>query len=111
MTHISTTLVCAESGQEGPFQRGKINVLCNQAKAKHAFSLLVQICATSHCIRRCAESRLETFIETVAVTMVLGAVLCCIKMSKEESINTGPFHLQALLGDSVCVCLCIQCQQ
>lgn len=39
------------------------------------------------------KSRLETFIETLAVTMALGAVLCCIKMSKEESINTGPFDL------------------
>lgn len=48
------------------------------------------------------------FIETVA--MALSAGLCGIKMSKEESINTGPFDLQALLGASVHVCLCIQCQ-
>lgn len=32
-------------GQEGPFERKK-NVLCNQDKAKHAFSLLVQIYAS-----------------------------------------------------------------
>lgn len=32
-------------GQEGPFERKK-NVLCNQDKAKHAFSPLVQIYAS-----------------------------------------------------------------
>lgn len=97
-------------GQEGPFQREeKKNVLCNQAKAKHAFSLLVQICASLPLIRRCAESSLETFIETV--TMALGVGFCCIKMSKEERIIMGPFDLQAFLGASVCVCFCIRCQQ
>lgn len=45
----------------------------------------------SHCIRRCAESSLETFIETVA--MALGVGFCCIKMSKEESVIVGPFDL------------------
>lgn len=33
-------------GQEGPFERTKKNVLCNQDKAKQAFSLLVQIYAS-----------------------------------------------------------------
>lgn len=34
-------------GQEGPFERGgKKRVLCNQDKANHAFSLLVQIYAS-----------------------------------------------------------------
>lgn len=33
-------------GQEGPFERTKKNVLCNQDKAKHASSLLARICAS-----------------------------------------------------------------
>lgn len=47
LTHISTTLDDAVLGTGRSIsKRRKKNVLCNQAKAKHAFSLLVQICAS-----------------------------------------------------------------